>query len=818
MLKVISSAMGGNLSISEFLRPICLELGLDFKTMSEWPDHDIKWTRETWLDELKKADIVVCVARHDLQPGKSANRAVQAMALGKPVLCSPLPAYEEIIQSGVNGFRNGFICRSEEDWKEALSSLRDDSLRASIGQAAKASVKDSFSLDVVGAQWSDLIKRRAFRNCRPPKVDIIIATYGNLEYLKLCIESIRLATDWPHNIIIVASGNKDGSFEWIKQQPDVIHHCSETRLHFSAANNVGLNIAKEKYVCLLNDDTLVGKGWLTALMHEAQKLGVGAVGPFSNCDQGWRHQENIVVGGRVLKPGMKMEDVAGIEPQIRDYWHKTEVHARKWVAFYCTLMPREAVDKVGLLDEGYLSGDEDLDYCWRLRKAGYRIVQTFGSWVFHYGGKTRKKAEDQDHALHHEEDAKNHDYFTKKWGMSPGSPEFRDDPLPEPPPVPAASAPSDLKVATRTPITDFRPLFGIYTGQGWERWSPRSIDEGGIGGSETATIFTAREFARRGFRSVVFGDCDGMEGVYDGVEYIHYPKWDEFRKANRFHFFVSSRRADIFEHPIMADKKAIIVHDIWLSQDPNANLWVQNVDKFFVLSPWHKEFFLKHHKNADPTKTVISRDGIDLARFSHRLTKEPGRMVYSSSPDRGLDVLLDCLPEIRKCVPHANVHVFYGFENLEKAIKHRGGRPGELEWMNAIKVRLDDPGVVYRGRVGQTQLAKEMCKAEIWAYPTAFTETFCMTGAEEMAAGNPVITSDLAALSTTVGDAGILIPGWNGSPEYKARFIDEVVTMLTDKDRWRHYHEKSLLKAKAYSWEGVVDEWLNLVGLPIPGK
>jgi glycosyltransferase involved in cell wall biosynthesis len=409
----------------------------------------------------------------------------------------------------------------------------------------------------------------------------------------------------------------------------------------------------------------------------------------------------------------------------------------------------------------------------------------------------------------------------KKWGISPGSPEFRDD---LPPPEVTGScivrplASSDLKVATRTTITDFRPLFGIYTGQGWERWSPKSIDEGGIGGSETATICTAREFAKRGYRSVVFGDCDGMEGVYDGVEYIHYTKWDEFRKANRFHFFVSSRRADIFEHPIMADKKAIIVHDIWLSQDPNANLWTQNVDKFFVLSPWHKEFFLKHHKNADPSKTVVSRDGIDLGRFERRLPKEPGRMVYSSSPDRGLDVLLDCLPEIRKRVPHANVHVFYGFQNWEKAIKHRGGRPGELEWMNSIKARLDDPGVVYRERVGQTQLAKEMLKAELFAFPTQFTETFCITGAEQMAAGNPVITSDLAALSTTIGDAGILIGGVNHTPEYKARFIDEVVSMLSDKAKWWYYSEKSIKKAKAYSWEGIVDEWLGLVGLPVPGK
>ena len=810
MIRVLSSAMGGNQEVAEFLSPICKELGYEFVRMSEWPDHEVKWTRGGWLDELEKADIVVCAARYEAQPGKSANRAVQAMSLGKPVVCSPLPAYEEVIESGTSGF----ICHSPNDWMLALKALGDASLREKVGKAGRARVKEEFAIGKVGSQWADLIRRRALRNCRPPKVDIVIPTWNNLAYLKLCIESIRLATDWPHNIIVVASGNEDGSFEWIRTQPDLIHHCSETRLHFSAANNVGLKIGKEPYVCLLNDDTIVGKGWLHGLMHEAQKPGVGAVGPFSNCDQGWLHRENLVVGGRTLRPGMTREDVQGIESQLRDYSRKKEVHTRKWVAFYCTLIPRAAIDKVGGLDEGFKSGDEDLDYCKRLRDAGYRILQTYDSWVFHFGGKTRKRAEDANHALHHEEDRKNHAYFYEKWKMSPGSEEFRNElvPLDEAPPP----APSDLKVATRAGRTDFRPLFGIYTGQAWERWTPLSIDQGGIGGSETATIYTAREFAKLGYRSVVFGDCDGQEGIYDGVEYIHYPKFDEFIRKEHFQLFVSSRRADVFQLPIQADKKACVVHDIWLSPDPNANLWAERVDKFMCLSRWHHQFFLQHHKKADPSKTVITRDGIDPARFSKKLEKEPGRMVFSSSPDRGLDVLLECLPEIRKKVNGASVHIFYGFSNWQKAIKQRGARPGEQEWLDSIKARFDDPGVVYRDRVGQTQLAKEMLKAHIFAYPTLFTETFCMTAAEQMAAGNPVVTSDLAALSTTVGDSGILIPGANHTPEYKAKFIEEVSSMMADRDRWRHYSELSLEKAKSYSWDGIAHEWLGLVGLPTP--
>ena len=420
-LRVLSQAMGGNVVISEFLRPICEKLGLHFQTMSEWekdgaPVHDILWKRESWLSEIEKSDIVVCVSRHEEQPAKSANRAVQAMALGKPVLASPLPAYLEVIKEG----ENGYICRSERDWEKALERLASDAeLRKKMGDAARKAAQP-FSMDEVGKKWVDFLKGRADKNCVPPSCDVIIPTLDNLSYLKPCIESIRTATDWPHRIVVVYSGSKPETLKWIQEQPDVQLVHSTTKLHFSAANNAGLKASSSPYVCLLNDDTIVGKGWLNALMHEAMKPGMGAVGPFSNCDRGWLHDEAIVVEGHALVPDMRVEALEAILPKIQEYRHRKVVTERKWVAFYCTLIPRAAIEKVGLLDEGFLSGDEDVDYSKRLRDAGYRIVQTWDSWVFHFGGKTRKQSDQADPERHRREDEANHAYFKKKWGIYPG--------------------------------------------------------------------------------------------------------------------------------------------------------------------------------------------------------------------------------------------------------------------------------------------------------------------------------------------------------------------------------------------------------------
>jgi len=809
-IRVLWSGMGGNAKNADFLRPICAELGMEFVVMSEWKTADILWDRATWLDHLNGADIVVSPQRIDIQNCKSNTKASQPMALGIPVVVSPLPAYQEFVKHG----ENGFVCKDPEEWKKALTELRDSQeLREKIGKAAQASV-GSYSLDVVGLRWYVLIEQLSHENCNPPKVDIVIPTFNNLKYLQACVESIRKNTDWPHNIIVVNSGT-DGTADWLGQQPDIIAVNSKERLHFSKANNVGIKVGKEAYVCLLNDDTIVSESWLGALMHEAMKPGIGAVGPFSNCDKTWLHNETIVAGGLDLHPAMALEEVAGSIPHIYKWRHRKEVHPRGWVAFYCTLIPRGAMSKVGPLDEGFKSGDEDLDYCRRLSDAGYVSRQTYDSFVFHFGGRTRKLAEGLDPALHQAEDRENHEYYRKKWG------DF------SPPPTPEKKRKTTAPAEARDLALDAggNKLFVLYTGMAWERWSPLSVDEGGIGGSETCAVHVAREFVKKGWKAIVFGDCAGLERDYDGVSYADYRKFEGFAAKTKIDFFVSSRRTDIFSLPIRAAKKAVWVHDVWLDSNGKANLRLDQYDRIFCLSPWHKKFFLNHHQGVPEGKIHVTRDGVDLGRFEGKVRKIPGRMIYSSSPDRGLELLLDLLPQIQKEVPEAEVHIYYGFENWEKAARSRNDQ-GQIALIEKLKKKFQQPGVIYRGRVGQKTLAKEFMKAQLWAYPTWFTETFCITGVEAMTSGTPIVTTDVGALVTTVGDAGILLPvpknqwdcGLTGDLAFQKRFVEECVKMLTDEAHWQDYSKKGLEKAKQFGWEGIVEDWLGAVGIPVEKK
>jgi glycosyltransferase involved in cell wall biosynthesis len=404
----------------------------------------------------------------------------------------------------------------------------------------------------------------------------------------------------------------------------------------------------------------------------------------------------------------------------------------------------------------------------KIKEAGYRTVHTFDSFVFHFGGKTRKKAEDANFEQHHKEDAENQAIFKRKHS---------------------------------------KQLFVLYTGAAWERWSPKNVDQGGIGGSETCAVFLAREFSKRGYEAHVFSDCGDMEGVYDGVQYHKYDQFPQFVSQRYINLFVSSRLTDVFDLPIKAGRKVCWVHDIWLHPDRNASINRDKIDKFICLSPWHRDFFCGHH-NIPPSQVCIVRDGIDLNRFNQSQKREKGRIIYSSSPDRGLDVLLTVFPRIRQAVPHATLHVYYGFNNWEKAVVARNN-PDEVRRLQYIKQLLNQPGVTFHGRVGQQELALEFLKSELWAYPTYFTETFCITAAEAMASGLPIVTSNLAALNTTVGDAGIILNGDPCSVEYQSRFAEACINILKNPNVWKVASEKSNGKASQFTWSTIVDEWLG---------
>lgn len=125
-------------------------------------------------------------------------------------------------------------------------------------------------------------------------------------------------------------------------------------------------------------------------------------------------------------------------------------------------------------------------------------------------------------------------------------------------------------------------------------------------------------------------------------------------------------------------------------------------------------------------KIFVTANGIASSHFIGDEPRDYKRCIYASSPDRGLDTLLQLWPDIYKKVPDAELHVFYGFtanfDALHKNNQHM------MEFKDWCLKALKQPGVIYHGRVSHAQLAKEFMQAALWTYPTQFTEISCCVG------------------------------------------------------------------------------------------
>lgn len=784
-LKAVYMGMGGNAVLAKDMKLIVEAADYELIIISEWDDATIKWNVDTWHEELNKCDVVLCPQR-DCQPAKSNVKVTTAMALGLPVIASPLKAYEEIIQHG----KNGYLCTSSKEWSDALIELKDENKRKLIGENAKRSI-NNYMLEPIANQWVqlffDLTLDKAEIQKTDETVDVIIANYNNIEYLKLCINSIIENTDSPYRIIISDAGSNKETWDYLNTLKGVsIIGQQDKRLNYSQACNEGILRSYSKYFVILNSDVIVSKGWLKNLINKLETVPrLAACGVLSNCDRGWMHgvkgrpvYDMRLPSGVELVPGMKINQINVNElysfMQTCNDKYKSQYVSQEWVAVYATIFARSAINEVGLFDINFKTGCEDLDLCIRLRKYKYEIGQAIDSFVFHFGGISRGAYELEDNKHYREEDVYNHQYLKQKY--------------------------------TKEKIV-------IYTGPAFERWNKKKVLQG-MAGSETWAMELARAFSKKNYLVTVYIDLDVNdvnEWVIeeDGERYRHYSKLNEDLQYDHVDYFISSRSCDVFSNNVHCMNKYVMIHDIWLSSDPKYDTRQWQVKKFAVLSKWHKEFVMSHH-NIQKEKIMLTANGKDLSLYSNvDNVKKKNKIFYSSSLDRGLLELLKIFPILRKNVPDLELVIAYGLYNWEQAIKARGNQKAEVDHLNEIKELMKQPGINYVGRLSKEELAQQQMECKAWLYPTWFWETFCITAVDAGVAKCAIVTSNLAGLKTTIGDAGILIDGDCKSVQYQTKFIEESIKVLTDDKYREQLANKAYNKVIKYTWDRIADNWIS---------
>jgi len=224
-----------------------------------------------------------------------------------------------------------------------------------------------------------------------PRVAVIIVSYNGLPIVQKCLPSV-IQTKWDNlQIIFVDNHSIDRSVQWVKENFPEIHVIQHPgNWLFSRANNEAIRETEADYVVLLNNDVAVSDDWLECLVEYAEQFPLmGALQPkilqFHQKD----HFEYAGACGGFL-------DRLGYPFARGRIFHHTEIDSGQydmpmcidWASGAAILLRSSALEEVGLLDEYFQLHMEEIDLCWRLRRAGYDIGVVPKSKVYHIGGAT----------------------------------------------------------------------------------------------------------------------------------------------------------------------------------------------------------------------------------------------------------------------------------------------------------------------------------------------------------------------------------------------------------------------------------------------
>jgi len=288
------------------------------------------------------------------------------------------------------------------------------------------------------------------------------------------------------------------------------------------------------------------------------------------------------------------------------------------------------------------------------------------------------------------------------------------------------------------------PIYGknsvvIYCGSTAEEWSPKSVEKG-IGGSEEAVIRLSKELYKLGYDVEVYNNCGENAGVYEGVKYINFVKFNQKGKYN----ILISWRQNIFKLMVNARNKIVWIHDVPRNIDWGDDNTLIQVDKFVVLSEYHRSLL---PKNIPQEKIFITTNGIDPDDFKGMgfIERDPKRIIYASSYDRGLEEILNKWKDIIKEVPEASLHIYYGWDTYDFYVKN--GWLKEEGFKARMLEKMKQPNVFEHGRIGHKELAKEYFKAGVFAYPSKYVgEINCIALTKAVASGCIAVTNDYAVL------------------------------------------------------------------------
>ncbi|MBS1722987.1 MAG: glycosyltransferase [Armatimonadetes bacterium] len=237
-----------------------------------------------------------------------------------------------------------------------------------------------------------------------PSVSVCIPLFGGEDDIAACLASLEHCRPLLHEVIVVDNASPDGAKEVVRGFPWVRLIENDSNRGFAAASNQGLAASSGEVVLFLNSDTFVPSSGLRALIEDLLGSGtIAAAGPMSNnvghfqqLDATYTTLERVELFAEELSR-------SGKEPIEKDM-----------LVGFCLAVKRSALDETGAFDERFgLGMYEDTDLCYRMRRAGYKLVVSQRAFVHHKGSASISRANLDGHKMLHENEGR----FIEKWRL-----------------------------------------------------------------------------------------------------------------------------------------------------------------------------------------------------------------------------------------------------------------------------------------------------------------------------------------------------------------------------------------------------------------
>jgi GT2 family glycosyltransferase/2-polyprenyl-3-methyl-5-hydroxy-6-metoxy-1,4-benzoquinol methylase len=338
--------------------------------------------------------------------------------------------YRKALLDRIGGFREGFD--GSQDYDLMLRATEQTERihhipkvlyhwRKTPGSAAGSSFAKPYAFTATKRALAEHLERRGvaakvvdgkFPNTyrvrykvKPARVSIIIPTRNKADVLRTCIESIERKTD-SHDYEIIVVDNNSSEPSAREYLASLKHNVLPFTEHFnySRINNTAARSATGDFLLFLNNDTeVISSEWLTAMLEMAQQSEVGVVGAKLLYPNHRIQHAGVVLG----LGGIAGHPFVGFPAETPLYFgFAGMIRNTSAVTAACMLVRREVFDGVGGFDENMPVNFNDVDFCMRVSRAGYRIVWTPYALLYHHESTTRGHAVDQ----------RDIDFMNARWG------------------------------------------------------------------------------------------------------------------------------------------------------------------------------------------------------------------------------------------------------------------------------------------------------------------------------------------------------------------------------------------------------------------